>query len=108
RRGASRDRSASRARVRRQHDAWHALHRRASPLATDRGNLGTTVMTETLKPSVLVVDDETGILDSLNILLRNEGFAPHLAHGGKAGLDRMSEVRPDIVLTDIRMPNVSG
>jgi len=65
-------------------------------------------MTETLKPSVLVVDDETGILDSLNILLRNEGFAPHLAHGGKAGLDRMSEVRPDIVLTDIRMPNVSG
>ena len=36
------------------------------------------------QPSVLVVDDESGILDSLNILLRNEGFTPHLAHGGKA------------------------
>ncbi|HVX37942.1 MAG TPA: sigma-54 dependent transcriptional regulator [Gemmatimonadaceae bacterium] len=60
------------------------------------------------KPSVLVVDDETGILDSLNILLRNEGFTPHLAHGGKAGLDRIGEMSPDIVLTDIRMPNVSG
>ena len=59
-------------------------------------------------PSVLVVDDETGILDSLNILLRNEGFAPHLAHGGKAGLERIAEMSPDIVLTDIRMPNVSG
>jgi DNA-binding NtrC family response regulator len=61
-----------------------------------------------LKPSVLVVDDETGILDSLNILLRNEGFSPHLAHGGRAGLDRIGEMTPDIVLTDIRMPNVSG
>jgi two-component system response regulator HydG len=60
------------------------------------------------KPSVLVVDDETGILDSLNILLRNEGFSPHLAHGGRAGLDRMGEMTPDIVLTDIRMPNVTG
>lgn len=60
------------------------------------------------KPSVLVVDDETGILDSLNILLRNEGFAPHLAHGGKAGLERINEDAPDIILTDIRMPNVTG
>jgi two-component system response regulator HydG len=60
------------------------------------------------KPSVLVVDDESGILDSLNILLRNEGFAPQLAHGGKAGLDRIRESNPDIVLTDIRMPNVTG
>src|SRR5947209_14310082 len=60
------------------------------------------------KPTVLVVDDETGILDSLNILLRNEGFTPQLAHGGRAGLDRIGEMRPDIVLTDIRMPNVTG
>jgi DNA-binding NtrC family response regulator len=54
------------------------------------------------------VDDESGILDSLNILLRNEGFVVHLAHGGKAGLERLAELSPDIVLTDIRMPNVSG
>jgi DNA-binding NtrC family response regulator len=60
------------------------------------------------RPTVLVVDDETGILDSLNILLRNEGFAPYVAHGGKAGLDRIGELGPDIVLTDIRMPNVGG
>jgi DNA-binding NtrC family response regulator len=60
------------------------------------------------RPTVLVVDDETGILDSLNILLRNEGFAPYTAHGGKAGLDRIGELGPDIVLTDIRMPNITG
>jgi two-component system response regulator HydG len=66
------------------------------------------VIAPTNLPSVLVVDDESGILDSLNILLRNEGFTPHLAHGGKAGLERIAEMSPDIVLTDIRMPNVSG
>jgi DNA-binding NtrC family response regulator len=60
------------------------------------------------RPTVLVVDDEMGILDSLNILLRNEGFAPYVAHGGKAGLDRIGELGPDIVLTDIRMPNIGG
>ncbi|MDB4874730.1 MAG: NtrC family two-component response regulator [Gemmatimonadetes bacterium] len=65
-------------------------------------------MTEQAKPTVLIVDDESGILDSLNILLRNEGFTPVLAQGGKAGLERLAEKSPDIVLTDIRMPNVTG
>jgi DNA-binding NarL/FixJ family response regulator len=56
------------------------------------------------KPRVLVVDDETGILDTLRILLRNEGFEPHTAHGGKQGLEMLTELAPDVVLTDIRMP----
>ena len=60
------------------------------------------------KPTVLVVDDESGILETLEILLRNEGFAPHVAAGGKAGLEMISTLSPDIVLTDVRMPNVSG
>ncbi len=60
------------------------------------------------KPTVLVVDDESGILDSLNILLRNEGFTPLLAQGGKRGLEHLLATTPDIVLTDIRMPNVTG
>ncbi len=59
-------------------------------------------------PRVLIVDDETGILDSLRILLKNEGFLPFTAHGGRAGLERLTELRPDIVLTDVRMPDVTG
>jgi DNA-binding NtrC family response regulator len=60
------------------------------------------------KPSVLVIDDESGILESLRILLKNEGFAPHIALGGKAGLEQIEAISPDIVLSDVRMPNVGG
>jgi two-component system response regulator HydG len=60
------------------------------------------------KPTVLVVDDESGILETLQILLRNEGFAPHVALGGKAGLEQIAALSPDIVLTDVRMPQVTG
>jgi DNA-binding NtrC family response regulator len=59
-------------------------------------------------PNVLVIDDEAGILDSLRILLKNEGFQPHVALGGRAGLDQIAAISPDIVLTDVRMPTVSG
>ena len=44
------------------------------------------------KPTILVVDDESGILDSLNILLRNEGFTPYLAQGGKRGLEQLARI----------------
>jgi two-component system response regulator HydG len=60
------------------------------------------------KPNVLVVDDESGILESLEILLRSNGFSPTLAHGGKRGLELLDQTNPDIVLTDIRMPAVTG
>ena len=59
-------------------------------------------------PSVLVVDDEAGILESLGILLRNSGFAVHAAKGGRAGLEQLYAIQPDIVLSDVRMPDVGG
>lgn len=59
-------------------------------------------------PRVLVVDDESSILDSLRILLKSEGFVPFTAHGGRQGIEKLSELRPDIVLTDVRMPEVTG
>jgi len=62
----------------------------------------------TAAPSVLLVDDESSILDSLRILLKNAGFQPHAAHGGKAGLAALEELSPDIVVSDIRMPGVDG
>jgi two-component system response regulator HydG len=60
------------------------------------------------RPSVLIVDDEPSIVETLRILLKTEGFATHTAVGGRAGLDRLGEVRPDVVVSDVRMPGVDG
>ena len=60
------------------------------------------------QPSILVIDDESGILDTLRILLKNEGFDVTTAQGGKVGLETLKSSAPDIVLTDVRMPQVSG
>jgi DNA-binding NtrC family response regulator len=59
-------------------------------------------------PKVLIIDDETAILDTLRILLKGEGFEIFTAASGAQGLAALEEVRPDFVLTDIRMPGVSG
>jgi DNA-binding NtrC family response regulator len=62
----------------------------------------------TQKPNVLIIDDESSILESLTILLRSEGFTPVTAHGGKRGMEVMNESSPEIILTDVRMPGVTG
>ncbi|MES2305545.1 MAG: sigma-54 dependent transcriptional regulator [Gemmatimonadota bacterium] len=61
-----------------------------------------------VQPSVLIIDDESGILDTLRILLKKEGFEVVVAQGGKAGLDAIRTASADIVLTDVRMPQVTG
>jgi two-component system response regulator HydG len=60
------------------------------------------------QPSVLVVDDESSILDTLRILLRKEGYEVTTAQGGKAGMEQIRSGSHSIVLTDVRMPQVSG
>jgi DNA-binding NtrC family response regulator len=59
-------------------------------------------------PTVLVIDDEMGILDTIRILLKNEGFTPYTALGGKKGLEQIAALKPELILTDVRMPDVTG
>ncbi|MBI1723861.1 MAG: sigma-54-dependent Fis family transcriptional regulator [Gemmatimonadetes bacterium] len=60
------------------------------------------------RPSILVIDDESAILDTVRILLKNEGFEVSVAQGGRAGLEALEKSPPQIVLSDVRMPGVSG
>jgi len=57
---------------------------------------------------ILLVDDETGIVDTLRILLRGEGYDVVAALSGREAIEMLPEASPDIVLTDIRMPGVTG
>ncbi len=49
-----------------------------------------------------------GILDTIRILLKNEGFIPYTALGGKKGLEQIAALKPDLIITDVRMPDVTG
>jgi two-component system response regulator HydG len=60
------------------------------------------------KVKILLVDDETAILDTLQILFKGEGYAVAVANSGSAAMKAMEEESPDIVLTDIRMPGAGG
>ncbi len=57
---------------------------------------------------VLVVDDERAILETVEILLRGEGFDATVFQSAREALDRFDEIKPDVVLSDIRMPGVTG
>ena len=57
---------------------------------------------------VLVVDDETRILDFVSRGLRREGFAVDIAADGKTGLERSLNERYDLVILDLLMPGLDG
>jgi two-component system response regulator HydG len=60
------------------------------------------------KAKVLLVDDEPGILEALQILMRGEGYDVTVARTGREALDAIESAKPDIVVSDIRMPGVTG
>lgn len=57
---------------------------------------------------ILVVDDEPGILWAYRHLLSKAGYAVIEAATGKAGIDMVRRYRPDLVLLDVVLPDVSG
>lgn len=59
-------------------------------------------------PSILIVDDEPSILQSLSGLLADEGFEIKTASNGYEGLKIVEEGFPDLVLLDIWMPGIDG
>ena len=59
-------------------------------------------------PSVLIVDDEPSILQSLNGLLSDEGFEVITASNGYEALKIIESDSPDLVLLDIWMPGIDG
>ena len=61
-----------------------------------------------LARTILIIDDEESIIQSLNGILTDEGFETVSAKSGEAGLERIEEVIPDLVLLDIWMPGMDG
>ena len=59
-------------------------------------------------PTVLVVDDETSIQQALSKVLRKEGLQVRTAKNGKQALDILRHHPVHVMITDLRMPGMSG
>jgi len=64
--------------------------------------------TDNIRASVLVVDDEAAIRDSLRMILEFEGYRVDEAGSGPQALTRVAERPPDALLLDIKMPEMDG
>ncbi len=69
---------------------------------------GMTPVTELPRPIVLVVDDETVIADTLGVILGQAGLTVMVAYDGQSALELAKLVPPDLLLTDVVMPGMTG
>jgi len=63
--------------------------------------------------TILVVDDESHMLDTIQFILQSNGYAAVTARGGKEALERLAVLRAagrrvDLILTDLQMPGPTG
>jgi DNA-binding response OmpR family regulator len=58
--------------------------------------------------TVLVIDDDENLRDTIGLMLEKEGFRPVLCADGKSGFRQALALKPALVLVDIRMPGLSG
>ena len=60
------------------------------------------------KKKILVVDDEPSVLKVLRRRLESKGYDVITAEDGLEGLEKASEQRPDLIISDIMMPTMDG
>ncbi|MCG2611872.1 response regulator [Flavobacterium sp. SM15] len=57
---------------------------------------------------ILIIDDDMIVINILDFLLKKEGFETHTASNGIEGIEKISQINPDLIITDIMMPYKSG
>jgi two-component system response regulator PilR (NtrC family) len=60
------------------------------------------------RAKLLVVDDERSMRELLSIVLRREGYDVTLAENGRAAIDQLERGRFDLLVSDIKMPDMTG
>jgi len=58
--------------------------------------------------SILIIDDDEGLRDSISVLLEQEGFRVLTAADGRTGFDMGLNMRPDLMIVDLRLPGMNG
>jgi two-component system chemotaxis response regulator CheY len=58
--------------------------------------------------TVLVIDDERGFCDVVSVILESQGYEVQQAYEAKDAFGLLTETVPDLILTDLMMPEVDG
>jgi DNA-binding response OmpR family regulator len=58
--------------------------------------------------TVLVIDDDESLRDTIGVLLEQESFRAVLVADGREGFEKALLLKPDLVLVDLRLPGMSG
>ena len=60
------------------------------------------------KKTILIIDDDSEIIDTLQTILTSNGYEILTAQDGNQGLETAEEMKPDLVILDMMMPKRSG
>jgi CheY-like chemotaxis protein len=58
--------------------------------------------------TIMIIDDDRAIAQLTSLWVKSAGFKVLIAHDGKSGLEAIAKHRPDLILLDIRMPEMDG
>lgn len=57
---------------------------------------------------ILIVEDEPGMIELLTVALEDEGYSISIANNGQQGLKKVDEESPDLIISDVMMPDMNG
>ncbi len=57
---------------------------------------------------IVCIEDEPDMIDLIDLILSKRGFTVYGAEGGLAGLQKVRDITPDLVLLDLMMPDMDG
>lgn len=60
------------------------------------------------KKTILIIDDDLALQTVLEIALREAGYQVVMANDGQEGIEKLTTLHPDLVISDIMMPQMDG
>ncbi len=61
-----------------------------------------------MQETILIVEDDKNILISLEFLIEQDGYRAEVARTGEEALAKLGELKPDLVLLDVMLPDIDG
>jgi CheY-like chemotaxis protein len=61
-----------------------------------------------MKNHIVCVDDDPQVLKTIRLVLEHEGFQVSMASSGREGLEAIRQLKPDLVVLDLMMPEMDG